>query len=181
MRVQFSILSCLLSLASAAIIPGLDGIAGLGSIVPAPAPAPVAAPGTAPLPASNLTPPDPATRPDLPDPDTPPPVLNRPDLPPGSARPNTAPPLNVPPGAALSKPFKLYLIPSHLNPFEYTLKTSFYGPYDVPAFLDADGVLAPSASIAGTFAIVQPQGYLLSLSPDPPTYQHISAPPSQTS
>ncbi|KAK0103214.1 hypothetical protein ONS95_005248 [Cadophora gregata] len=179
-------LSTFLSLVAAAIIPGLDGIAGLGGAlggtVPAPSPAPAPAPAPAPIPASNIIPPDPATRPDLPDPNTPPPVLNRPDLPPGSAIPGSnvvmgVPEDLIPENSTLSPPFKLYVIPSQFTPFEYTFKNSFFGAYDVPAFLGPDGGLGvPTASTAGTFTILQPQGLLLSLSLSPPVPTYFSAP-----
>ncbi|KAG4417502.1 hypothetical protein IFR04_009385 [Cadophora malorum] len=174
MRAQILSLLCLLYFASAAIIPGLDGIAGLGGIlgglVPPPAPAPVpasgSAPETAPLPASDLIPLDPATRPDLPDPNTPPPVINQ----------------ILPEGSTISQPFKIYLIPSQLTPFKYIFENSFYGAYNYVAFLDAECALVPSASTAGTFVIVQPQCYLLSLSPQnhptPPAHRRTSPPPS---
>ncbi|KAG4429363.1 hypothetical protein IFR05_015149 [Cadophora sp. M221] len=142
--------------------------------LPDPAPVPVPRPGTTPLLASNVIPPPLSTRPDLPDPNTPPPVLNRPDLPPGSSSSlppgPVVPPGTLPPSSYTTAQFRLYVIPSQFTPFEYSFKNSFYGPYDEPAFLDSEGGLVKTLATAGTFTIVEPGSYLLSLSQPTPRY-----------
>ncbi|OWO99527.1 hypothetical protein B2J93_3974 [Marssonina coronariae] len=102
----------------------------------------------------------------------PPPLSTRPDLPPLAVPQAVAapPPGTYPPASSLSPAFNVYIIPSQFTPFEYSFENSYFGSFDEPAFLGPDGSLVPSAATAGAFAIVTPQGYMLSLSLSRPTY-----------
>ena len=63
--------------------------------------------------------------------------------------------------------FKLFLVPSQFNPFEYNKRRKIESPY-----LDYRGtIVAKDDPNVGTFAIVEPEGYLASIDQNElPTY-----------
>ncbi|KAF8851094.1 hypothetical protein BDZ45DRAFT_808626 [Acephala macrosclerotiorum] len=64
--------------------------------------------------------------------------------------------------ASLSPLFKIYMIPFQFTPFQYAFPFNQRGP---PAYLDSNGNAVLSQSFAGTFALVLPNGYLVSVNP----------------